>query len=90
MLHLEVTTERLRREFDLDLITTAPGVVYRVIDRNKNEIVIRNPSELLDPAEIDKILEPWVKSTIIVPQVYLGTVITLCICLLYTSPSPRD
>ena len=79
MLHLEVTTERLRREFDLDLITTAPGVVYKVIDRNKNEIVIRNPSELPDPAEIDKILEPWVKSTIIVPQDYLGTVITLCI-----------
>ncbi len=79
LLHLEVTTERLRREFDLDLITTAPGVVYKVIDRNKNEIVIRNPSELPDPAEIDKILEPWVKSTIIVPQDYLGTVITLCI-----------
>ena len=79
LLHLEVTTERLRREFDLDLITTAPGVVYKVIDRNKNESVIRNPSELPDPAEIDKILEPWVKSTIIVPQDYLGGVITLCI-----------
>ena len=68
---MEVITERLRREFDLDLITTAPGVVYKIIDRNKNEKIIRNPSELPDPAEIDKILEPWVKSTIIVPQDYL-------------------
>ena len=68
LLHLEVITERLRREFDLDLITTAPGVVYKIIDRNKNEKIIRNPSELPDPAEIDKILEPWVKSTIIVPS----------------------
>ena len=79
LLHLEVITERLRREFDLDLITTAPGVVYKIVDRNKNEKVIRNPSELPDPAEVDKILEPWVKSTIIVPQDYLGTVINLCI-----------
>ena len=79
LLHLEVITERLRREFDLDLITTAPGVVYKIIDRNKNEKIIRNPSELPDPAEIDQILEPWVKSTIIVPQDYLGTVINLCI-----------
>ncbi len=79
LLHLEVITERLRREFDLDLITTAPGVVYKIIDRNKNEKIIRNPSELPDPAEVDKILEPWVKSTIIVPQDYLGTVINLCI-----------
>ena len=78
-MHLEVITERLRREFDLDLITTAPGVVYKIIDRNKNEKIIRNPSELPDPAEIDMILEPWVKSTIIVPQDYLGAVINLCI-----------
>ena len=79
LLHLEVTTERLRREFDLDLITTAPGVVYKIIDRNKKEKIIRNPSELPDPAEIDEILEPWVKSTIITPQDYLGSVINLCI-----------
>ena len=79
LLHLEVITERLRREFDLDLITTAPGVVYKIIDRNKNEKIIRNPSELPDPSEIDQILEPWVKSTIIVPQDYLGNVINLCI-----------
>ena len=79
LLHLEVTTERLRREFDLDLITTAPGVVYKIIDRNKKEKIIRNPSELPDPAEIDQILEPWVKSTIITPQDYLGSVINLCI-----------
>ena len=58
LLHLEVITERLRREFDLDLITTAPGVVYKIIDRNKNEKIIRNPSELPDPSEIDRILEP--------------------------------
>ena len=79
LLHLEVITERLRREFDLDLITTAPGVVYKIIDRNKNEKIIRNPSELPDPSEIYQILEPWVKSTIIVPQDYLGTIINLCI-----------
>ena len=79
LLHLEVSTERLRREFNLDLITTAPGVVYKIINNRDEEIVISNPTELPDPSQIKEILEPWIKSTIIVPQEYLGTVITLCI-----------
>ena len=79
LLHLEVSTERLRREFDLDLITTAPGVVYKIINNRDEEIVISNPTELPDPSQIKEILEPWIKSTIIVPQEYLGAVINLCI-----------
>ncbi len=79
LLHLEVSTERLRREFNLDLITTAPGVVYKIINNRDEEIVISNPTELPDPSQIKEILEPWIKSTIIVPQEYLGAVITLCI-----------
>ena len=79
LLHLEVSTERLRREFNLDLITTAPGVVYKIINNRDEEIVISNPTELPDPSQIKEILEPWIKSTIIVPQEYLGTVINLCI-----------
>ena len=79
LLHLEVSTERLRREFNLDLITTAPGVVYKIINNRDEEIVISNPTELPDPSQIKEILEPWIKSTIIVPQEYLGAVINLCI-----------
>ena len=79
LLHLEVSTERLRREFNLDLITTAPGVVYKIINNRDEEIIISNPTELPDPSQIKEVLEPWIKSTIIVPQEYLGTVITLCI-----------
>ncbi len=79
LLHLEVSTERLRREFDLDLITTAPGVVYKIINNRDEEVVISNPTELPDPSQIKEILEPWIKSTIIVPQEFLGSVITLCI-----------
>ena len=79
LLHLEVSTERLRREFNLDLITTAPSVVYKIINNRDEEIVISNPTELPDPSQIKEILEPWIKSTIIVPQEYLGAVINLCI-----------
>jgi len=73
MLHMEVIKERLEREFNLELIATAPTVVYRVTQTNGDEIVIQNPSELPEPQKIDKIFEPYVKATILTPQ---GTWVT--------------
>jgi len=77
MLHMEVIKERLEREFDLELIATAPTVVYRIEQTNGEEIVIQNPSELPEPQKIDKIFEPYVKATILTPQEYLGNLIKL-------------
>jgi GTP-binding protein LepA len=77
MLHMEVVKERLEREFDLDLIATAPTVIYKVIMTDGTEIEIQNPSELPNPSKIDKILEPYVKSTILVPDEFLGNMIKL-------------
>ncbi len=77
MLHMEVVKERLEREFGLDLIATAPTVIYKVIKSDGSEIEIHNPSELPPVNEIDKILEPYVKATILTPSEYLGNVITL-------------
>ena len=77
MLHMEVIKERLEREFNLELIATAPTVVYRVEQTNGDEIVIQNPSELPEPQKIDKIFEPYVKATILTPQEYLGNLIKL-------------
>jgi len=77
MLHMEVIKERLEREFNLELIATAPTVVYQVIQTNSEEIVIQNPSELPEPQKIDKIFEPYVKATILTPQEYLGNLIKL-------------
>ncbi|MBA1421375.1 MAG: elongation factor 4 [Epsilonproteobacteria bacterium] len=77
MLHMEVIKERLEREFNLELIATAPTVVYRVEQTNGEEIVIQNPSELTEPQKIDKIFEPYVKATILTPQEYLGNLIKL-------------
>jgi len=77
MLHMEVIKERLEREFNLELIATAPTVVYRVEQTNGEEIVIQNPSELPEPQKIDKIFEPYVKATILTPQEYLGNLIKL-------------
>ncbi len=77
LLHMEVVKERLEREFGLDLIATAPTVTYKVIKSDGSEIEIQNPSELPPPQEIDKILEPYVKASIITPSQFLGNVLTL-------------
>lgn len=77
MLHMEVVKERLEREFDLDLIATAPTVVYRVKKTDGTEVVIQNPSELPEPQKIDTIYEPYVKATILTPQEFVGNLITL-------------
>ena len=74
LLHLEVFQERLRREYNLDLIVTVPSVAYQVIKSDGEEIVVRTPQKLPDPTKISKILEPWVKLDIITPKVYLGNI----------------
>ncbi|MFZ4648277.1 MAG: translation elongation factor 4 [Patescibacteria group bacterium] len=74
LLHLEVCQERLRREYDLDLIVTVPSVAYQVLKSDGEEIVVRTPQRLPDPTRIDKIREPWVKLDIITPKVYLGNI----------------
>ena len=78
LLHLEIVTERLEREFDLNLLTTTPGVVYKVHLNNGNVINLHNPSSLPDPTYINLIKEPWIKATIITPDQYLGSIIKLC------------
>ena len=77
MLHLEIITQRLEREFDLNLLTTTPGVVYKVHLNNGNIINLHNPSSLPDPTNINLIEEPWIKATIITPDQYLGSIIKL-------------
>ncbi|MCW3473180.1 translation elongation factor 4 [Limobrevibacterium gyesilva] len=78
LLHLEIIQERLQREFDLDLIATAPSVVYRV-HRTSGEVEeLHNPADMPDPSQIDHIEEPWIKATIMVPDDYLGAILTLC------------
>jgi len=78
LLHLEIITERLEREFDVNLITTTPGVVYKV-HKIKGEIIdLQNPSNMPEPIQIEKIEEPWIKATIITPDEYLGTIIKIC------------
>lgn len=79
MLHMEIIQERLEREYDLDLITTAPTVVYQVVMKNEDVLEIDNPSRLPDPAGILEIREPIVQAHILVPQEYLGNVISLCV-----------
>jgi len=77
MLHMEVIKERLEREFDLDLIATAPTVIYEILKTDGSRITIQNPSELPAPNYIDTIFEPYVKATILVPDEFLGNVIKL-------------
>ena len=78
LLHLEIITERLEREFDINLLTTTPGVVYKV-HLNKGETInLHNPSSLPDPTYIKFIEEPWIKATIITPDEYLGSIIKIC------------
>lgn len=78
LLHLEIIQERLEREFDLNLITTAPSVIYQVNLKGKGKIEIHNPSDFLDSQSFESILEPWVRATIMVPEEYLGPVLALC------------
>ena len=77
MLHMEVIKERLEREFDLDLIATAPTVIYEILKTDGTKISIQNPSEMPAPNYIDTIFEPYVKATILVPDEFLGNVIKL-------------
>ena len=78
LLHLEIITERLEREFDINLLTTTPGVVYKV-HLNKGEVLeLQNPSSLPEPSLIKYIEEPWIKTTIITPDQYLGAIIKVC------------
>ncbi|WP_420475264.1 translation elongation factor 4 [Noviherbaspirillum sp. ST9] len=78
LLHMEIVQERLEREFDMDLITTAPTVVYEVVQRDGSVIMVDNPSKMPDPAKIDEIREPIVTVNLYMPQEYVGSVITLC------------
>jgi GTP-binding protein LepA len=78
LLHLEIIQQRLEREFDLDLITTAPSVVYKIHTSAGEMKELHNPVDMPDPTKIDFIEEPWINATIIVPDEYLGSVLTLC------------
>jgi len=78
LLHLEIIQERLSREFNLDLIATAPSVVYKIQLRDGSEIDLHNPADLPDVMQIETISEPWIKATILTPDDYLGSVIKLC------------
>ena len=78
LLHLEIIQERLEREFELDLITTAPSVVYHVYTKEGEKLEIHNPADLPEVTKIDHIDEPWVKATIMLPDTYLGNVLSLC------------
>ncbi len=79
MLHMEIIQERLEREYNLDLITTAPTVIYQVVNRKGEIIEIDNPSKLPDPGTIEEMLEPIADVNILVPQEFLGNVISLCV-----------
>ena len=72
LLHLEIITERLEREFNLDLITTAPSVIYHIYMTDGTKIEMHNPADMPDPTRIDRIEEPWIEATILVPDEYLG------------------
>ena len=78
LLHLEIVTERLEREFDINLLTTTPGVVYKIHLNNEKIEDLQNPSNLPDPTHIKFIEEPWIKATIITPDQYLGSIIKMC------------
>ena len=78
LLHMEIIQERLEREYNLDLVTTAPSVIYKVYRTNGEMVWVDNPTNLPDPAEIDYMEEPMVKATIMVPKDYVGNVMELC------------
>ncbi|MFZ0848415.1 MAG: translation elongation factor 4 [Hyphomicrobiaceae bacterium] len=78
LLHLEIITERLEREFNLELITTAPSVIYHVYLNDGTRLEMHNPADMPDPVQIDRIEEPWIEATILVPDEHLGSVLKLC------------
>jgi GTP-binding protein LepA len=78
LLHLEIIQERLEREFNLDLITTAPSVIYKINMTDGSTIELHNPADMPDQVKIDSIEEPWIKATILVPDEYLGAILSLC------------
>jgi GTP-binding protein LepA len=78
LLHMEIVQERLEREFDMDLITTAPTVVYEVLQRDGTTIMVENPAKMPDPSRIEEVREPIVTVNLYMPQDYVGSVITLC------------
>lgn len=78
LLHMEIIEERLDREFDLDIITTAPSVAYKINLTDGSQITLHNPADMPDVTQIKSIEEPWVKATILVPDTYLGAVLKLC------------
>ncbi len=78
LLHLEIIEERLEREFNLDIIMTSPSVIYHIFMTNGDVINLHNPAEMPEVVKIERIEEPWIKATIIVPELYLGAVLALC------------
>ena len=78
LLHLEIVTQRLEREFDINLITTTPGVIYKINKRDGSIQKLQNPTDMPDPVQILSIEEPWINATIITPDQYLGSVIKIC------------
>ena len=78
LLHLEIIRDRFELEFNLDLVTTAPSVVYKINMNNGSIIKLHNPTDMPDPVKTNSIEEPWIKATIIVPDTYLGAVLELC------------
>jgi len=78
LLHMDVVQERLEREYDMDLVTTAPTVVYQVVQRDGTVLAVENPARLPDPSKIAEIREPIIRATILLPQDYVGPVMTLC------------
>jgi GTP-binding protein LepA len=78
LLHLDIIRERLEREFNLDLITTAPSVIYRIYLTNGEMVELHNPADMPDVVRIEKIEEPWIRATILTPDEYLGSVLKLC------------
>ncbi|HJU30739.1 MAG TPA: translation elongation factor 4 [Hyphomicrobiaceae bacterium] len=78
LLHLEIITERLEREFNLDLITTAPSVIYHIYLNDGSRLEMHNPADMPDLVKIDRIEEPWIEATILVPDEHLGSVLKLC------------
>ncbi len=78
LLHLEIIQERLEREFNLDLIATAPSVIYKIVLTDKTVLEMHNPADMPDPVKIAEIQEPWIKATILTPDDYLGAILKLC------------